>query len=571
MKLKLTATLFLLLPCIVYSQKQTRIYYDIEWKGTDSSNAAYYRLATLDSSGRAGDTVRDFFVTGELHRKGLALYIDRKDDSKSKWMGLVTSFYKSGVKKVDAGYNAEGKLDGAFTSYYESGKIKVEGDYKNGAVIGKFYKKWTEFGYGTKEFEDHFSNGNVYDWPLNTNERHSCKIVNDSGLEMSTFTAERGVAQALSLPLDLHKNYEIDATFDYKNGDDTLWHGIIWGFSDWDNFNFFYICADGYYRIGSFKDGFMRLARESYSSYIHKGYDRNKLLIVSSDRITRYTINRIPVVTTEAHFPIGNYIGFYILRGKQKVLFENLHVGQRLDTAEDETTDTTKIWQDPSTKPSYATDGNEFKGWRCVATGFFVDPAGYIVTNYKVVADVTDIEVDAIQGGDRVFLKAKIISVDKQNDLAVLKIIDDKFIPLKSLPYNFKTETSDVATDVFTLGFPQPGILGTEVKFTDGKISSKTGVNGGPECYQVSVPIQPGNAGGPLYDYDGNLIGIVSTKNTMPGEQSVTYAIKSSYLRTFLETLPEKFNLPHDAYMANKPLTEKIKVLTNYVVMIKVK
>ena len=50
--------------------------------------------------------------------------------------------------------------------------------------------------------------------------------------------------------------------------------------------------------------------------------------------------------------------------------------------------------------------------------------------------------------------------------------------------------------------------MGKDIKFTDGKISSKTGYDGDIANYQTTTPIQPGNSGGPLFDYNGNLIGI---------------------------------------------------------------
>ena len=53
--------------------------------------------------------------------------------------------------------------------------------------------------------------------------------------------------------------------------------------------------------------------------------------------------------------------------------------------------------------------------------------------------------------------------------------------------------------------------MGKDIKFTDGKISSKTGFNGDITTYQIQVPIQPGNSGGPLFDFSGNLVGITSS------------------------------------------------------------
>ena len=116
-------------------------------------------------------------------------------------------------------------------------------------------------------------------------------------------------------------------------------------------------------------------------------------------------------------------------------------------------------------------------------------------------------------------------------------------------------------------------LMGTEIKFTDGKISSKTGIQGDITTYQISVPIQPGNSGGPLFDYDGNLIGITSSgvNRELDITENVNYAIKSSYLKNLVDVLDYKLSLPNDKLIANKTLTEKIKILSDYVVLIKIK
>ncbi|HTA82450.1 MAG TPA: trypsin-like peptidase domain-containing protein [Bacteroidia bacterium] len=570
MNIKLLPLFLLLFPALGFCQKQEKIYYDVEHKGTrDSSNASYYRIADFNSNGEPIDSVKDYYMTGEIRGRGIAIKIDRTDDSATKWKGQRITYYKNGRIKGLHNFNKYGKPDSTNISYYESGMLQNEINFKNGVVVGKFYKEWNEYGAGVKVFADHFHNGNAYDWPLNCNERHICKIIADSGLYMASLTDDKPVAQAINLPLDLDRTYEIATVVDFKGGDKSLLHGLIWGFADWNNYNFFFISADGYYKVGTIREGILEYAmRDMYSDLIRKGMARNVLKIISTRRSgTEYTINGRKVCYTKVSVLRGNFTGFMVEKGIQQNLFEHLLVKQNLDTNENQP-DSSKMTQVPGSYPGNP-NGNEFKGWRGEGSGFFVDPNGYIVTNYHVVKEATAIEVDAIQGGDRVFLKAVVISVDKDNDLAVIKITDDKFKPYSSLPYSLKTETSDVATDVFTLGFPQADILGVEVKFTDGKISAKTGFKGNPAWYQVSVPLQHGNSGGPLFDYDGNIVGIVNAGVVQ--DQNVNYAIKASYMKSFLESLTERFVLPNDTSLANKPLTEKIKALSNYVVMIKVK
>lgn len=209
--------------------------------------------------------------------------------------------------------------------------------------------------------------------------------------------------------------------------------------------------------------------------------------------------------------------------------------------------------------------------WKSSGTGFFIDKNGYIVTNYHVIDDGSTFEIDVTTNGKTKSLPAKIISVDKQNDLAILKIDSPNFNILSELKYSFNTNTQDVGTSVFALGFPLTQIMGKEIKFTDGKISSKSGYQGDITTYQITVPIQSGNSGGPLFDEKGNLVGITSSGLNKQIADNANYAIKTSYLKLLIDASNDKINLPQDNSISEKSLTEQIKILSDYVVMIKVK
>lgn len=224
----------------------------------------------------------------------------------------------------------------------------------------------------------------------------------------------------------------------------------------------------------------------------------------------------------------------------------------------------------PSKTSSNNNNGTNSSDWAGNGSGFFIDGNGYIATNYHVIDGASEIEVDFIKDNQKQSCKAKIISSDKQNDLAIIKIEDDKFKPYLKLPYSFKTTITDVGSNVFALGYPMAlTVMGEEVKFTDGKISSKTGFQGDITTYQISVPVQPGNSGGPLFDYDGNIIGVVNAK--IMAADNVSYAIKLTYLKNLIDVIPDKLILPNDITISQKTLTEKIKILSNYVVLIKIR
>ena len=209
--------------------------------------------------------------------------------------------------------------------------------------------------------------------------------------------------------------------------------------------------------------------------------------------------------------------------------------------------------------------------WKGSGTGFFIDGNGYIVTNHHVVKDATTFQVNITKNGQTIPYNAIVVIQDRKIDLALLKIEDSSFQPFTKLNYNFETKTKDVGSSVFALGYPLTSIMGTEIKFTDGKISSKSGFQGDVTTYQISVPIQNGNSGGPLFDENANLVGITSSGLKKDLADNVNYAIKTSYLRLLIDATDDPISLPEDNSIKELPLTEQIKILSEYVVLIRAK
>ena len=139
------------------------------------------------------------------------------------------------------------------------------------------------------------------------------------------------------------------------------------------------------------------------------------------------------------------------------------------------------------------------------------------------------------------------------------------------MPYSI-IENADIGDKVFTIGYPLNDIMGTNFKVTDGIVSSNTGIADDVRYYQVSVPLQPGNSGGPLFNKDGNVIGITSARlnSNAVGTQieNVNYAIKASYLLALYNMLPNNKKSGSTMQLQNKELKDQIKVLKNYVCLI---
>jgi len=206
-------------------------------------------------------------------------------------------------------------------------------------------------------------------------------------------------------------------------------------------------------------------------------------------------------------------------------------------------------------------------------SGFFITSDGIIATNAHVIEDASNIEITFTNEIGSFTHKAKILLTDAKNDVALLKIDDDKFKGFNSIPYGIN-EKAETGEKVFTIGYPLNDVMGTNYKVNDGIISSKSGIADDVRYYQISVPLQPGNSGGPLFSKEGNVIGITSAR--LNGEavgtkvENVNYAIKASYLLNLYNMLPNSSKLISTSQVANKELQEQVKVLKNYVCLIRI-
>lgn len=210
--------------------------------------------------------------------------------------------------------------------------------------------------------------------------------------------------------------------------------------------------------------------------------------------------------------------------------------------------------------------------WAGNGSGIILTKDGYIATNFHVIEDASDIEVEFLYNDEIRSFNAKVIKTDMTNDLAIIKIDDSNFSNLSTIPYNFKTRSADVGEEVFALGYPMAlSIMGKDIKFTDGRISAKSGFRGNPVQYQSTTPIQGGNSGGPLFDIKGNLIAINSAKLTADDIDNVSYSIKSSYLLSLIDALPQNIIIPSSTSLYNLTVPQKVKTLTKYVVLVKVR
>ncbi|MGN0003845.1 MAG: S1C family serine protease [Sphingobacterium composti] len=199
------------------------------------------------------------------------------------------------------------------------------------------------------------------------------------------------------------------------------------------------------------------------------------------------------------------------------------------------------------------------------ATGFLLTKDGYVVTNYHVVNGADSIQLQNQKGEA---FRAEIIHSDSEKDLAILRITDSTFKTAKSVPYTFKKQLADVGEDIYTIGFPRD-----EAVYGQGYLSSNTGYSGDTIAYQISIPVNPGNSGGPVLDAQGNIVGIISGKQK--GIDGAAFAIKSKELIETLNRIPNE-SLKGNIVLNNKnslnklSRTEQIKKLQDYIYIVKV-
>lgn len=198
-------------------------------------------------------------------------------------------------------------------------------------------------------------------------------------------------------------------------------------------------------------------------------------------------------------------------------------------------------------------------------TGFALSSNGYVVTNYHVVKGADSLYIQNHEGEA---FKAKLIYIDPAYDLAVLQVIDPEFKDLGVLPYTFKKSASDVGEDVFTIGFPRDDQV-----YGKGYVSSKNGFAGDTVAYQVSIPVNPGNSGGPLLDNRGNVIGIINGKQTQV--DGAAFAIKSTYILKSIDAIPQdslddKLILSKKNSLSGLSRKDQFKKLEPFIYMVKV-
>ncbi|HEY0679494.1 MAG TPA: serine protease [Chitinophagaceae bacterium] len=197
-------------------------------------------------------------------------------------------------------------------------------------------------------------------------------------------------------------------------------------------------------------------------------------------------------------------------------------------------------------------------------TGFLIDGKGYLVTNAHVVKGSSSL---VVQNNKAQEFRARTIYVNQASDLAIIQIQDNDFKPFSSLPYGIRKGSADLGEPLFTLGFPRD-----EIVYNEGYMSAKTGFKGDTMTCQIGVSANPGNSGGPVFNKNGEIIGIINTRQTQA--EGVVFAITARNIFSSLEeirkdTAFQNLKLPTTSSLKGLERTQQIKKIEDCIFMVK--
>ncbi len=200
------------------------------------------------------------------------------------------------------------------------------------------------------------------------------------------------------------------------------------------------------------------------------------------------------------------------------------------------------------------------------ATGFMIDASNnYIATNAHVVNKMHNNLIVENKNGTQFYAKSVYVNLDE--DLAIIKIIDTDFKKLPLLPYSIRKAGADIGEQIFMMGYPKP-----ELVYSEGYISARNGFQLDTTFCQISASANEGCSGSPVITKNGDLVGIVASKQT--NANGVVFVTKSANIFKAIAEVKklennEKIKITSLPSLKGLDRVTQIKKLENYVFMIK--
>lgn len=173
-----------------------------------------------------------------------------------------------------------------------------------------------------------------------------------------------------------------------------------------------------------------------------------------------------------------------------------------------------------------------------LGSGIIIDERGYILTNNHVISGFSEDEITVVTHDGELYKNVKIVGVDPNTDIAVIKIEGENFLPLEF----GNSEEVQVGDWVIAIGSP----FGYQQTVSAGIISAKGRTHVIPfelpfiyeDFFQTDAAINPGNSGGPLVNLRGELIGVNTAIATRSGGfQGVGFAISAGIAKETVENI----------------------------------
>jgi hypothetical protein len=534
-------------------------YFDAEWKRCNKKDAVFFRKITYKAPNIPNGKVRDFYINGDIQNEFHALYVDYGDDqmtfhTKSKTVyyytngnpstisrynhqsrkcGIEYDFYESGELFSECHYGDFGLLEGPYLEFYKNGNLLGYSNYNNGSRFQNSYWQITEdgswLGIHKLVFEDEMSRFEVEDKCADVFEYAGLLGIKIDDKDCNYYKP--------SIVKTTHKepySIELDVVIDKPHKDNLV--GLVFNYVDEDNFSALKLSGNRLYSLVTYNKGAESILVQ-WSS-LNVGSDKEEmncdvLLSFVSDEliieINDVELNRIP------YKPIEEMTYGLFISGKGLSIVRT--IGEVVYFDDEKSKDFLEFAMSEREGKTTETEESDFTG---NGSGFLITNDGYIATNYHVIEDVSEINVVFDVDGEQLSYSGEVVHSDKDNDVAIIKVdLSDRKV---QLPYVLATKLQEVGSSIFALGYPYADVMGSEIKYTNGAVNARTGLQGDVRFYQVSAQVQPGNSGGPCFNEKGEIIGIVSAMldDAVYENQNVNYVLKISYLKNLMELLPTK-------------------------------
>tara|TARA_B110000503_G_C7074244_1_gene382218 strand:- start:53 stop:1129 length:1077 start_codon:yes stop_codon:yes gene_type:complete len=189
-------------------------------------------------------------------------------------------------------------------------------------------------------------------------------------------------------------------------------------------------------------------------------------------------------------------------------------------------------------------------------SGFFITSSGYIISNNHVIDGCR--KVTLTHNGQEI--SANVIATDSKNDLAILKsnVRPSRF-------YELSQDDAKLLDDVIIAGYPLGKRVSAAIKTSKGSITSLAGYGDNYSNFQTDAALNQGNSGGPIMNHGGNVVGVaVANYGKKKGVESFNFGIKSSTVKTFIESNDIRYSKGSKSNLNNEQLSSLITNATIY-------